>query len=366
VEVTGRGLAEPGFQPGARAAVTVAITNWNGEAYLRDCLRAVAALEHPVEEVIVVDNASTDGSRRLVEEEFPKVSLVALPENRGPGPARNASFRAARTRYLFQIDNDVLVTPGCLGPLVEALAADPKAAIAEPRALSAADPARVDYDGAHVHYVGLLHLRHYGRPAAEASLTTEPIDAAISVALLLDRVRLAGEDLYDEDFFFYFEDFDFTHRMRLRGHRLLSVPAAIVHHRAGTTGLSFRRGGAYPPRRAYYFTRNRWHLVWKTFSARTLVLALPAFALYELAWILFLAGKGCLGTYLSAIARLLRDAPSLRRKRRRFQAHRVTSDREVLSARPLTLLVQGERASAPARLLSALLAAWWRVIRPLV
>src|SRR5262245_45873533 len=121
------------------ASVTVAITNWNGEAYLRDCLRAVLALEHPVAEVIVVDNASTDSSRRIVAEEFPSVRLVALAENRGPGPARNASFREARTRYVFQIDNDAVPQPGCLGPLVDALASDARAAIAEPRALDASD-----------------------------------------------------------------------------------------------------------------------------------------------------------------------------------------------------------------------------------
>ncbi len=346
--------------------VTVAITNWNGEAYLRDCLRAVRGLTDPVAEVIVVDNASTDGSRRLVSEEFPEARLVALSENRGPGAARNASFREARTRYLLQIDNDAIVTPGCLRPLLDALASDPRAAIAEPRALDASHLARVDYDGAFVHYVGLLHLRNHGVELGEASRATEPIDAAISVALLLDRERLAGEDLYDEDLFFYFEDFDFTFRMRLRGHRLLSVPGATVHHRTGTAGLSFRQGREYSAKRAYYFSRNRWILIWKTYRLRTLLLAAPGLVLYELAWIIFLTAKGHAGAYLSAITSLLKRAPATLRKRRRVQERRVERDRDVLSARELTFLVEGARASSLARALSAVLTGWWSVIRPLV
>ncbi|MBI1853766.1 MAG: glycosyltransferase family 2 protein [Planctomycetes bacterium] len=347
--------------------VTVAVTNFNGEAYLRDCLRAVRALEHPVAEVIVVDNASTDASRKIVAEEFPGVRLVALPENRGPGPARNASFREAKTRYVFQIDNDAIVTPRCLGPLQDALREDPEAAIAEPRALDAADPTRVDYDGAFVHYVALLHLRNHGQPLAQATTKREPIDAAISVALLLDRERLGGDDLYDEDLFFYFEDFDFTFRTRLRGHRILSVPESIVHHRAGTAGLSFRQGREYSSRRAYYFSRNRWHLIWKSYRLRTIVLCAPALALYELAWIAFLTTRGQLGAWLRAMAALAREAPGIREKRRAFQARRkIARDRDVLSARPLTFLVEGGKTSLPVRILSALFAAWWKVVRPLV
>src|SRR5262245_12760771 len=86
--------------------VSVAVVNWNGEAYLAGCLRSILDQSLRPAEVRVFDNASTDSSVDLVAREFPSVAVTRLPENRGPGPARNEALHSAGTRLLLLVDND--------------------------------------------------------------------------------------------------------------------------------------------------------------------------------------------------------------------------------------------------------------------
>src|SRR5262249_36806372 len=97
------------------AAVSAVVCNYNGERYLEDCLRAVLAQEP--DEVLVVDDASTDGSVALVRARFPAVEVLVLDRNRGPCAARNAGMRAARQRWVLAVDNDAVLEPDVLAKL---------------------------------------------------------------------------------------------------------------------------------------------------------------------------------------------------------------------------------------------------------
>ena len=81
--------------------VSVVVVNWNGERYLDACLASVAGLEGGVGEVLVVDNASTDGSLACLRERHPSVRVIRLDRNDGPARARNAGMRAAANRWAF-------------------------------------------------------------------------------------------------------------------------------------------------------------------------------------------------------------------------------------------------------------------------
>jgi len=346
--------------------VSAVVCNFNGEAYLADCLDSVLA-QPGLGEVLVVDNASTDGSVALVRERYPTVAVIELARNGGPCVARNAGMRAARHRFVLAVDNDAVLAGDVLPKLRAALEARRDACIAQVRSLVASEPDRVHYDGGSFHYAGLLSLRNFYRPlaAAEGEGVVDA-DALIGICVLLDRDVVLSAGGYDEAFFYLAEDYELAWRLRVLGERLLSVEDALVRHRGGTEGLSFR-GGGYPAQRAYLHARNRWWILAQGYAARTLLVILPGLLLYELVWLLFVLRKGHFGEHLRGKRDFLRSLPRVLAHRQALQRSRRVRDRELLVGGPLTLspsLVASGPARVAARALDAALRAWWWVARP--
>jgi len=366
-----KGVADaPGAsgRPTASDPVTVAVVNWNGDAYLDRCLRSIRAQTRRPEAVWLVDNASTDGSVERVRRDFPEVAVHSLPTNRGPAPARNKALLDAPTRLVLLVDNDAVLEPTTLEELLRAASSGDGIAALQARAVHDADRERIHYDGGRLTLVGLQSLRNTGRRVAEAGAPTDADVAALqSVVLLVDRARLSREDLFDEGYFFYFEDFDWSLRLRLRGRRCVAVGGAVVLHRTGTKDLSYRSGGSFPERRAHYFTRNHLRLLAKCFTGRTIVLALPALVLYESAWFLYLALRGHARGFFGGWASFVRDRAEVRALRSEVQRTRVVRDRDLVEPAPLSLVTSdGGAGAAASRALSAVVSLWARCVRQLL
>lgn len=343
------------------SAITAVVCNYNGEHYLEECLEALRA-EELIDEVIVVDNASEDDGVALVREKFPEVEIVELDRNRGPCAPRNIGMRRAKNRYVLGVDNDAVVQPGMVPKLFDAIRSRPRCAVAQPRALVYDEPTRIHYDAGDFHYVGLLSLRNFYREVKDAEgegiVST---NAIIGISPLVDRDAVLAAGGYDEAYFYLVEDFDLALRLRQADYQILAVEDAIVLHKAGTKGLSFR-GGGYPKERTFLHSRNRWLLLAKCYRIRTLLVALPGILVYEIAWLFFTASKGHLGAHLRGKVAFVKMLPEVVRKRRMVAVLRRVRDRELLVGGPLTFspsLV----ASGPARLaagaLDAILRAWW-------
>src|SRR5688572_25840439 len=347
-------------------AVSAVVCNYNGERYLDECLRAVLA-QRP-EEVIVVDDASTDGSVALLRARFPEVTVHVLARNRGPCAARNAGMRAARHRWVLAVDNDAVLEPDVLARLRAALEEHPEACLAQPRSVHYDEPTRVHYDGGGFHYLGLIALRNFHVPLSSAEgRGVLAADALVGICALLDRDVVLARGGYDEDLFYLAEDLDLSLRLRQAGERLLSVEEALVRHRGGTAGLSFR-GGRSPSRRVFLRARNRRSILVKNLRWRTLLVSMPAFALYALVWALFALRSGEIRAHIGGRLAFLRALPRVLRARSAVQAQRRLPDRALLVGGPLVLspsLVSSPLARRLARGLDACLRGWWRLVRPL-
>lgn len=351
--------------PSGLGRISAVVVNYQGEAYLEACIRSIQAQEIEVDEIIVVENASTDGSLNVLNTTFRDVTVVRMKTNLGACTARNVGMRAAKHRWVLLVDNDVVMEPGVLGRLCGAICDNEGAVMAQPRSVFKDDPTRIHYDGGDFHYAGLISLHNFGKPRVDApNSPTEEIDVAISLCLLLDKKEIIEAGAFDESFFILFEDLDLSHRLRLAGKKILKVNDAVVLHDAGTAGISFRKDASYPGRRVFFHSRNRWLYMVKNFRLWTFIVAGPGILVYEAAWVLFAIKGGHLGSWWRgkvAFMKLFREAL---RKRRAVQQRRVVGDRQLLVGGPLTLspnLASG--GGSAARALNSVLKGWWFLCR---
>lgn len=336
--------------------ITIGVINYNGSETLPETLQALQCLEYPSYDVLLVDDASTDGSLELVRQEFPEVQVLALPQNRGSAAARNAVLRAGRSEYVLILDNDIVLARDALRCLVDTIRLSPRFAVCHAELADPNDPDVYHYNGGWNHYVCALVSRP--RPApGEPRPQYEVFPVTGGAAVLLDRevaLRMGG---FDEDYFFNMEDGDFTTRLTLAGYLVLNVPGAVALHRGKPRGTS----------KAFYQVRNRWFYMLKLYSTRTLVLAGPALLIYELMQLALLLSKGAGREYLRANLAVVGSLPSLMRKRRAFRKLKVKRDRDWLRSGelyiPASLRLRG--AGAVLKLLLELFFnAYWSLIRP--
>lgn len=357
-----------GSEGDARVGPTACMINYNGEGYLERSLRALADDASAWAEIVVVDNGSTDGSRALVERLFPGVRLIAMAANLGAAAARNVAIEQARTDLVLLIDNDVTLTSGSLDKLAAALHRDPSIVAAMPAILYAGDRSTIQYDGADTHFLGQQKLHHQGMPYGSVPVEERDIGSLVSACLLVDRSRIPGGNglaAFDEDFFIYFEDHDFGHRMRLLGRRVVAVPSASCYHGVGTPGLSIRALGSYSPLRVFCHIRNRWLFIIKNYSLRSLLLLSPMLALYELVQIGAVVKKGWLREWARAAWWVMRHSRRLYARRRLVQRARRLSDARLLQGGPVPLREEAtaspfERAAK--RLLDRAAGAYWLAV----
>ena len=361
--ITGHLLAEP---------LTVGIINFNGKHHLRECLESVRQADGPIERVIVVDDCSTDGSPEFVRREFPWVTLIELPTNQGPSAARNAALQAANTRLVALLDNDVRVDRNWLLPLMEAMASDDKAIICSSRALLYERPEILDRDGDEAHFVGMPTLRNSRTPVKELhDLKPTETGSVSGISILIDTSRLKKSVVFDTDYFYNFEDLDFCLANRILGQKCLVVPQSVVYHKflsGGVPGLSHDPTD-YSARRAFYVFRNRWFILTKFYTFRTLVVLAPALLLFELCTAAFALKRRVFKTYLAAWRSFFVALPRLLRKRRTIQRSRVCPDSVLLSAHALTLgpgTVQGTLSAWFAGVVDSLLRGYWSRARGLL
>ena len=351
------------------APVTLCIINHNGERYLERTLAAARRSAAAFDEVLLVDDASTDRSVTQVRECWPEVRVLALERNAGPGAARNAGYAAARHDLILFADNDVSLEPGCGDQLRDALLTRPDSAVAMPRVLYAERPDLIQYEGADCHFVGLMALRRHNEPAAGAPLEAVETGSVVTCAFMVHRGRWGASPPFDPSFIFNYEDHDFGVRTRIMGHTVLAVPKATVHHGEGTPGLSFRQGRERSPIRVYCLIRNRWRILLQDFQLRSLLLFGPCLLAYECFQVAGALKKGWIGIWLRAAGWMVANAATVLRRRREVQHARRSPDRAFLSGGPLPFtpgLASGGLERLARSCLDRFVAGYWSLVRPLL
>ncbi len=285
--------------------ISVVVPNWNGRRWLPACLDAIARQELTPQEVIVVDNGSTDGSLAYLQSEHPGVRLLELGGNTGFAHAANRGIAACGGELVALVNTDVVLAVDWLARMVAAMRADGGAAAVACKMLSLEDPTRVYDAGDVLRRDGACEQRGRFGPDDGRWDTPGEVFGACAGAALYRRCAVLELGSFDERYFAYLEDVDLALRLRLAGWRCRYEPAVALH--AGE-GSSHRLAGGH----RFFVARNTLVLVAKAFPARWL----PLVAYRQTAWAWHAAREGALRTHLRGLAAALPMIPGALRERR--------------------------------------------------
>ena len=207
--------------------VTVVVVNWNGAHLLAPCLDSLAAQTEP-HRVLVVDNASTDGSAEVLAR-YPTVEVLKLDTNTGFAGGAQAGLEKCGTEFVAFLNNDATAEPDWLAGLLAPMVVDPGVAATTSRILLTAD-GRINNAGGAVTRWGAGYDRGYGEP--DGPPYDEPTNVGFfcggACALRTSAARELGG--FPVPYFLYYEDTDLSWRLGLSGLRIRYAPAAVVHH----------------------------------------------------------------------------------------------------------------------------------------
>ncbi len=228
--------------------LSVIIPNWNGAKFLPTCLNALAGQTYSPIEIIVVDNASHDGSQTLIRTHYPVVQLLELPENRGFTGACNAGMESARGEYIALLNNDTEVDAGWAAAIARAFEQHSDVGAVASKMLLFDRRDHIHTAGDYFTVDGRAGNRGVWQQDSGQFDEEAYVFSACGGSSAYRRVMLDEIGLLDDDFFFSGEDVDLGWRAQLAGWRCLYTPAAIVYHHLSATG-----GGTTA---SYYDGRN--------------------------------------------------------------------------------------------------------------
>ena len=296
--------------------VAVIIPNYNGKKYLADCLKSLRKQTFKDFCVIIVDNASTDGSIELVEKEFasqitdaasaeansaktlPPIQIVRLQENTGFANAVNVGIRAAgEAKYAFLLNNDTRCDEGAIETLVKTLDNHPRIFSAQAKMLQFKDTSKIDDAGDYYCALGWAYAPSKDKDSSRYNKRISVTSACAGAAMY--RMEAFDEiGLFDEAHFCYLEDVDIGYRARLFGYHNVMEPEAIVYH-AGSASSGSRHNAF----KVELTASNNLYLIYKNMPFVQLFINLPLILIGILVKHVFYMKKGLGGAHVKGLAK---------------------------------------------------------------
>jgi len=302
-------------------SVSVIIVNWNHQSFLQTCLDSIFAQGFKPLNVVVVDNASLDGSPDWIVMNYPQVRLISFGENRGFSFAFNQGVRATVDPFILSLNPDVVLQPECLVQMVRVMIEQERIGVVAPKLLQADNPSLIDSTGLFINRSRCPYDRGQGEvDHGQYDHTTEIFGACGAAALyrraMLEDLAFANE-YFDEDFFAYYEDADLAWRAQLSGWRAVYEPLAIgIHVRGwGDSLRKQRKRNPMGPRLAF---RNRYLMSLKNDRLSNFLGDLPFLLASELPKLLY-AALTMPSVILGALDFVALSGTIMRKRRRLWQ-----------------------------------------------
>ncbi|MEH2324641.1 MAG: glycosyltransferase family 2 protein [Nostoc sp.] len=249
-------------------SVSIILVNYNGAEILADCLNSLEKfIDIPNYEIIVVDNASSDSSVKLISENFPEFRLLKQAQNSGFGAGNNAGVKVATGEFLFLLNTDTVLTSNILPHLIELMQADPQVGIIGPKLLNpdgslqiSVSPAlgiKGEYQARKMHrdYLNISQQNLIEQKFQEI----QEVDIVVGAAFFIRSSLFHELGGFDENFFMYFEESDLCQRAQYQGYKIMYTPhVSLIHLKgysiqkaANTMSIEYRRS------QIYYYQKHR-------------------------------------------------------------------------------------------------------------
>ncbi len=274
--------------------LTVIIPNYNGKHFLKECFQSLKNQNYSFE-VIIVDNASEDGSIEYIKKNYPEFILIQNKENLGFASAINQGINLSKTDYVFLLNNDVELEPDCISNIVGCLEKDDKTFAVTSKMIQYQNRNKIDDAGDEYTLLGWTKRVGYNKSPEDYIQKRETFSACAGAAIyrksVFDKIGL-----FDENFFAYMEDVDLSYRARIHGYKCIYCPEAVVYHRGSGTS-----GSRYNEFKIKLAARNNIYVPYKNMPWPQLILNSPFLLLGYFIKYLFFVKKGYGKTYLEGL-----------------------------------------------------------------
>lgn len=309
--------------PGKNKFVSIVILSYNSREDLAECIPSFMSQTYQNFEIIVVDNASQDGSEEFIRTNYPEIKLVQTGKNLGYPAGNNAGFEVAEGEYFVVVNPDTVADREWLSELIKPLENDPTIAATTPKILIYYQKDKINTCANTNHLTGLTFCRGLNKSTDEFN-TRQVVSAVSGCSFAIRRDTLKQIKGFDPDFFLYQEDADLSWRIRFSGGKILYVPESVIYHK-------FKLSIA--PWKEFYLERNRYLILLKNFDSRTLLLLLPSLALTEVITMghAMLNGPKYVKSKLLAYFWILKNIKTVFIKRRETLSKKKISDSEFFT-----------------------------------
>lgn len=340
----------------AYPVVSVIIVTHNSQEYLVKCLRSVFSMRYKPLEVIVVDNASTDRTKRILRKYEKKAKLLYLESNLGYAEANNIAAEISGGKYIFLLNPDTVIEPRTLFPLVQEMETERKVGACQPTVLlyKSAD---LNLTGKEVHFLGFDWIRDYKKKKTPPKGEIHSITGS---AVLLRKSALKHTGLFDPTYFMYYEDSDLAWRLRMLGYEMVYVPESIVRHDyklfpKGSVDAFFRK--------LFFLERNRLMNVVKNYEFKTLVLLAPVFISAELGLLCVAARQKWLHVKLRSYTSFFQQIPHILKTRSFLQKKRKRTDAQLQHGFRSVISTQLFQSRLVRYIANPFFSAYWSLVR---
>lgn len=252
--------------------VSIIIANYNGKKWLKDCLGSLTSQKfNKPFEIILVDDASTDGSAEYVKKNFPQVQVITLHEEKGYTGANNIGVEYARGDYVIFVNPDTRVEKDWLKELVKTIESNSRVGAAQSKLLFLDEPKHIQSAGNFIDFYGNVYIRGIMEEDKGQFDKNDVISYASGCALIIRRDFFRKIGMFDPAYFVYSEDADLSWRIWLAGYKVMFACKSVVYHK-GT--IVYRKGRMEPETRPlirFHQTKNKIATLLKNYNMKNIV-----------------------------------------------------------------------------------------------
>ncbi len=295
-------------------SVAIILVNWNGYAFSQACLNSLNRIDFPNYQVVLVDNASEENEGERLLTEFPEIHLIQSEKNRGFTGGNNLGIQWAVDQgfpHVLLLNNDTEVEPDFLSELMKPFRRNEKVGAVQPLITFLTEKEKIWSAGGKWNSILGRAITIGGNKSLKtSSLNDQKMDWATGCAFLVSAEIIRDVGMLDDRFFTYFEDVDWSLRIREKGHQIHFCPQSRVYHEAGASSKKKGKEGTLSPRVFHFHSRNQLFLIRKHLSGFSFLASMGYHGFRFLLWIIYFSLRGRIQK-VKAVATGVRDGLTL-------------------------------------------------------